>query len=219
MNSSSASSNVEAIKKSIIDGNKEEAKKLARESLEAGVDPLDAIDAFIEGIKIVGDGFGQGEVFLPELIISAEAMKEAINILDEAVQKRGGSRKKLGTVIIGTVEGDIHDIGKTIVGSILSANGFEVIDLGSNVPAQVFVQKIKETNADIVGLSALLTTTMVNQKKTIEEIKKAGIRDNVKIIIGGAPTSASWTEEIGADGYGSNAIEALSLVKSLIEKT
>ena len=143
-------------------------------------------------------------------------MKAAIDILDEEVLKRGETREKSGKIVIGTVEGDIHDIGKTIVGSILSANGFEVIDIGSNVKPSTFIEKIKDTNADILGMSALLTTTMVNQKKTIEELEKEGLRSRVKVIIGGAPTSAEWAEDIGADGWGKDAIDALKLAKRLM---
>ena len=216
MGSDSNILDVESIKKTVIEGNKEGAVELAREALKKKIEPLKVIDAYVEGIRIVGDGFGRGEIFLPELIISAEAMKAAIDILDEEVLKRGETREKSGKIVIGTVEGDIHDIGKTIVGSILSANGFEVIDIGSNVKPSTFIEKIKDTNADILGMSALLTTTMVNQKKTIEELEKEGLRSRVKVIIGGAPTSAEWAEDIGADGWGKDAIDALKLAKRLM---
>ena len=204
------------ITQSIVDGNKAEATNLANRAIETGIEPLEATDALTTGINIVGDKFAQGELYLPELIISAEAMKEAVGILDAEIKKRGGERKQLGKVVVGTIEGDIHDIGKTIVASLLSAGGFEVFDLGVDVSADSFIAKIKEVGADILGMSALLTTTMTNQATTIQSITEAGLRDRVKIMIGGAPASSSWAEEIGSDGYGQNAIEATELAKNLL---
>jgi trimethylamine corrinoid protein len=205
------------ITQSIVDGNKAEATNLANKAIETGIEPLEATDALTTGINIVGDKFAKGEFYLPELIISAEAMKEAVGILDAEIKKRGGERKQLGKVVVGTIEGDIHDIGKTIVASLLSAGGFEVFDLGVDVSADSFIAKIKEVGADILGMSALLTTTMTNQATTIQSITEAGLRDRVKIMIGGAPASSSWAEEIGSDGYGQNAIEATELAKNLLQ--
>ena len=205
------------IAQSIVDGNKAEAINLANKAIETGIEPLEATDAFTTGINIVGDKFAKGELYLPELIISAEAMKEAVSILDAEIKKRGGERKQLGKVVLGTIEGDIHDIGKTIVASLLSASGFEVFDLGVDVSADSFIAKIKEVGADILGMSALLTTTMPNQAKTIQSITEAGLRDRVKIMVGGAPATSSWAGEIGSDGYGENAIEATELAKNLLQ--
>jgi len=205
------------ITQSIVDGNKAEATNLANKAIETGIEPLEATDALTTGINIVGDKFAKGELYLPELIISAEAMKEAVGILDAEIKKRGGERKQLGKVVVGTIEGDIHDIGKTIVASLLSAGGFEVFDLGVDVSADSFIAKIKEVGADILGMSALLTTTMTNQAITIQSITEAGLRDRVKIMIGGAPATSSWAEEIGSDGYGQNAIEATELAKNLLQ--
>jgi len=201
----------------IVEGKKEEAAKLAQEAIQSGIPPLEAMDAFTKGIQIVGEKYEKGEFFLPELIMGGDAMKEALNILESEIKKRGEKRKTLGKVVIGTVEGDIHDIGKTIVASMLSANGFEVFDLGTDVTADAFIAKIKEVGANILGMSALLTTTMSNQAKTIKALSSEGLRDKVKVIVGGAPTSQSWAEEIGADGHGENAIEAVRVAKELVK--
>jgi corrinoid protein of di/trimethylamine methyltransferase len=201
----------------IINGDRAEAVGLAQQAVKSGIEPLKAVDAFTEGIKIVGDMFSDGDCYLPELICSGEAMKDAMEILDSEIQKRGEERKYIGTVVIGTVKDDIHDIGKTIVTSLLGANGFHVYDLGTDVSAETFIEKIEEVNANIVALSALITTTMPYQGKVIKAIIDAGLRDKVKIIIGGAPTSESWSEQIGADGYGKNAINALEVSKKLMQ--
>ncbi len=202
----------------IVEGKKEEAVSLAQQALKSGIPPLEAMNAFTKGIRIVGEKYENGEFFLPELIMGGEGMKEALKILESEINRRGEKRETPGKVIIGTVEGDIHDIGKTIVASMLSANGFEVFDLGTDVTADAFIAKIKEVGANILGLSALLTTTMSNQVKTIKALSSEGLRDKVKVIVGGAPTSQSWAEEIGADGYGENAIEAVRVAKQLATK-
>ncbi|MCK4784097.1 MAG: corrinoid protein [Desulfobacteraceae bacterium] len=200
----------------VIDGNREKAVQMANKAIESGIDPLEAMDAYMKGISFVGKKFASGEYFLPELIISGEAMKKAVDVLDVELQKKGGNRKKLGKVVMGTVEGDVHDIGKTIVSSLLGANGFEVFDLGTDVKVDEFVSKVKEEEANIVGLSALLATTLFNQARVIESLKEAGLLDHVAVMIGGAPASQSWCDEIEADGYGENAIEATSLAKNLM---
>lgn len=202
----------------IIEGKKEEAATLAQQALKSEIPPLEAMDNFTKGIQIVGKKYENGEFFLPELIMGGEAMKEALKILESEIKKRGEKREIPGKVVIGTVEGDIHDIGKTIVASMLSANGFEVFDLGTDVTTDAFIAKIKEVGANILGMSALLTTTMSNQVKIIKVLSSEGLRDKVKIIVGGAPTSQSWAEEIGADGYGENAIEAVRVAKQLTTK-
>ena len=207
----------EKLRQVIINGDREEALNFAKQAIKSGIDPLKAVEAFTDGIKLVGERYANGEYFLPELICSGEAMKDAIDVLDSEIKKRGEERQYLGTVVIGTVKDDIHDIGKTIVASLLSANGFNVYDLGTDVSYGTFIEKIKAENADIVALSALITTTMPYQEEVIKAIAAAGLRDKVKIIIGGAPTSESWAEQIGADGYGKNAINALDISKKLMQ--
>ena len=204
----------------VIDGLPERARVLAEEALRAGIEPLQAIDqGFKPGMDVVGDGFARGELFIPDLMMSGEAMKAAIATLEPELMKRQQERKVLGKVVIGTVQGDIHEIGKTLVATMLSANGFEVHDLGVDVSAQKFLEKVREVSADVVGLSALLTTTIHNQEDVILTLKEAGLRDQVKVIIGGVPASPEWAEEIGADGYAENATEAVDVVKELLGVT
>jgi len=207
----------EEMAKSVIDGWPDKAQELAEEALRAGVDPLQAIDqGFKPGMDVVGEGFANGELFIPDLMMSGEAMKAAIATLEPELMKRQQQRKVLGKVVIGTVQGDIHEIGKTLVATMLAANGFEVHDLGVDVSAQQFVDAVQEVNANLVGLSALLTTTILNQEDVILNLKEAGMRDQVKVIIGGVPASPEWAEEIGADAYAENATEAVKVVKQLV---
>jgi corrinoid protein of di/trimethylamine methyltransferase len=166
----------------------------------------------------VGEQYGQGQMFLPDMMASAEAMRAAMIVLDPELKKLGAERPMAGIVILGTTKGDIHEIGKTLVGTLLSANGFRVYDLGVDVSGEKFAAKAREVNADIVGVSALLTTTMRNQKTVIEALEKAGLRSQVKVMVGGAPVTRRWAEEIGADGYGKDAMSAVALAKSLMEE-
>jgi corrinoid protein of di/trimethylamine methyltransferase len=202
---------------SILDGDSDAAIVLARQAIEAGIDPLDAISkGFVLGVNQVGENFAMGEAFLPELVMAGEAMKAAVTILEPEMKKRGTSRQVYGKVVLATVEGDIHEIGKTLVGTMLSASGFDVYDLGVNVPSAEIIDKVKEVDADLVGLSALLTTTMVKQKEVIEEMDKLGLRKKVKVMVGGAPVTRDWVQKIEADGYSEDAIGAVGLAKHLV---
>ena len=206
------------LKEVVINYDVEGAVKTAQEVIETGFDPLKAIEeGLAAGLKVVGDRFGSGEIFLPMLMISAEAAKKALAILEPVVAK-GKSRKVLGKVVIGTAEGDIHDIGKSIVAAMLTANGFEVHDMGCDVPTSEFIEKVKEVNPDVIGMSALLTTTMPRMAELIDALKKEGLREKVKVIVGGAPVSAAWAEQIGADAYGEDAMAAVDVVKNLLGK-
>ncbi|MBC8446515.1 MAG: corrinoid protein [Chloroflexi bacterium] len=208
----------EEMTNAVIAGLPDKARELANEVLRAGIDPLAAIDqGFKPGMDVVGEGFAKGELFIPDLMMSGEAMKAAITTLEPELKKRKQELKTLGKVVIGTVQGDIHEIGKTLVATMLSASGFEVHDLGVDVAPQRFVYAVREVNADVVGLSALLTTTMLNQEAVILTLKEAGLRDQVKVIIGGVPTSPEWAEEIGADAYAENATEAVEVIKGLVQ--
>jgi corrinoid protein of di/trimethylamine methyltransferase len=207
----------EQMKQTVLEGEPEEAAALAQQGLDAGLAPGDILDkGFVKGIEEVGDLFGRGEFFLPELVQGAEAMKAAVAVLQPAIDAAGGASRSLGVAVAGTVAGDIHEIGKTIVCSMLSAAGFSVTDVGCDVPVETFIATVRATNADLLLLSALLTTTMPNQQKTIEALKAAGLRDSVKVMIGGAPTTRAWAEEIGADGYSEDAIEAVATAKSIL---
>jgi len=207
----------QAMSQSVIDGEPEQAEELAQKAISLDLDPLEVIDyGYTRGMNVLGDRFARGEVFLPHLVMGGEAMKAAIAVLEPELARRQQQRQVLGKVVIGTVAGDIHEIGKSLVATMLSANGFQVFDLGVDVPIATFVEKARELEADIVGLSALLTTTMLNQGKVIESFQEAGLREKVKVIVGGAPVSQSWAEEIGADGYSENAVGAVALAKELM---
>lgn len=206
-----------SMKQSIVDGEPELAKELASKALAEGIDPLEALNqGFIPGVNYVGEQFSCGEMYLPELVGAGEAMKAAIAVLEPEMTKRGMARQILGKVVIGTVEGDIHDIGKTLVATMLSASGFDVYDLGVDVPITQFIEKAREVGADIVGLSALLTTTMVKQRTIIKKLEEGGLRPKVKVLVGGAPVTRSWASEIGADGYSEDAVGAVGVAKRLM---
>ncbi|MEM3464812.1 MAG: corrinoid protein [Candidatus Bathyarchaeia archaeon] len=212
-----AESIIERLRLSVLNYNADEAVSAAKEAVKLGIDLLRAIEeGLAKGIREVGEKFANGEAFLPELVMAAETMKKALEVLEPELRRAKKERKALGKVLLGTVAGDIHSIGKTIVGSMLTANGFEVYDIGEDVPAEKFVEKVKELKPDVVGLSALLTTTLPEQRTVIEALKREGLRDKVKVIIGGAPASREWAEEIGADGYGADATEAVEVVKRLL---
>ncbi len=208
---------LERLKKSVIEFDAEAAEKWAKEAVEKGVDPVQAADALTEGIRQIGDGFGRGEYFLPDLVMAGEAMKRALPPLEEAIKKAGKTREALAKFVIGTVAGDIHDIGKTIVITLFQAAGFDVVDLGVDLPAEKFVEAVKEHKPDVLGLSALMTMTMFEQMKVIEALKAAGIRDEVKIMVGGGAITPDFAQMIGADGYASNAPEAVEEAKKMLE--
>lgn len=207
----------EAMAQSIIEGEFEEAEKLALQAIDLGIDPLDAINkGFVVGVNHVGDRFSCGDAFLPELVMAGEAMKTAVNVLEPEMSKQGTERKMLGTVVLGTIEGDIHDIGKTLVGTMLSSSGFKVFDLGVDVPVLTLVEKARLENADIIGVSALLTTTMVKQRDVIEALDDMRMRPKVKVMVGGAPVTRTWADEIGADAFSEDAVGAVTVAKQLL---
>lgn len=206
-----------AMFQSIIDGDADVAASLAKQAVDSGLDPLEAINqGFVPGVNQVGEQFSCGEMFLPELVMAGEAMKTAISVLEPEMAKRGTERKVFGKVVLATVQGDIHDIGKTLVGTMLAAYGFQVYDLGVDVPILKVVEKAREVNADIVALSALLTTTMVRQRDVIEALEDVGLRARVKVMVGGAPVTHEWVQQIGADGYSEDAVGAVSVAKKLL---
>jgi corrinoid protein of di/trimethylamine methyltransferase len=202
---------------SVIDGDDEEAAALAQQALGQGVDPLEAINkGYTAGMDVVGELYSSGEYFLPDLILGGEAMQAALAALEPALKASGQAREVRGTVVLGTVKGDIHEIGKSLVGSMLSANGFEVYDLGIDIEADEFVAKAREYNADILALSALLTTTMLHQRDVIEHLAEAGVRDKVKVMVGGSPVTQGWADQIGADGFAEDAAGAVVVAKKLM---
>jgi len=202
---------------SIIDGDSDASTALAQESIKAGIPPLQAItDGFVVGVNVIGDAFGRGDAFLPELVMAGEAMKAAVAVLNPELKKQGTERKMLGKVVLATVEGDIHEIGKTLVGTMLGSSGFEVFDLGVDASPEKIIGKAIEVNADIIGMSALLTTTMVKQREVIEELEKEGLRGRFKVMVGGAPITRDWFKAIKADGYSEDAIGAVQVAKQLV---
>ena len=208
---------LDQLREVVILGEPDQARELAAQALEADIAPLVAIEeALNPGMEVVGDRYESGEYFIPDLVMAAEAMKAAMEVLEPALVARQEQRQVLGTVVIGTVEGDIHEIGKSLVATMLSAAGFQVYDLGVDVPVDEFVKQVRETRANVVGMSALLTTTMLNQEVVIQALEEAGLRDQVKVVIGGAPTSPEWAQTIGADAYAENANEAVGVVKELL---
>jgi corrinoid protein of di/trimethylamine methyltransferase len=202
---------------SVVNGKAQEAADLTRRALAAGLDPLVIIDeALRPGMDAVGERFSCGEVFIPHLVLAGRAMQSGMNVLEPEMKRRGQGTRPAGTAVIGTVKGDIHEIGKSLVGIMLTASGFEVHDLGVDVPVETFVAKVKETGAQILGLSALLTTTMVVQRRVIEALRTADVRGQVKVLVGGAPVGRAWAEEIGADGYADDARGAVAEAKRLL---
>jgi corrinoid protein of di/trimethylamine methyltransferase len=201
---------------SVVSGDAKTTQALTQQALADGVDPLKLVnDYMVPAMDEVGRRFEANEYFVPELLISARAMKGALEIIRPLLTARGD--QPLGRVAIGTVKGDLHDIGKNLVGSLLEGGGFEVIDLGVNVDPEKFIATIKEKNANIIAMSALLTTTMPAMKTTIDALKQAGVRDKVKVLIGGAPITQKYADEIGADGYSENAVGAVALAKKAVK--
>ncbi|MCX6571588.1 MAG: corrinoid protein [Candidatus Aminicenantes bacterium] len=205
-----------SMNEAIVAGNKAAAAALGAEAVRSGADLLEVIEkGYVPGLQRVGELWEQGEYFLPELISSAEAMKAAMAVLKPELDRKNIEARRGGKVVIGTVEGDIHDIGKNLVASMLQAGGFEVYDLGADVKLERFIEKAEAVGAGIICLSALLTTTMTNQKRLIGLLHEKGLRDKYKVLVGGAPASHKWADEIGADGYAENAVAAVKLVRTM----
>lgn len=199
----------------ILGGKLEPAVEVTKEALAEGVDPKEIINNYmIKAMGEIGQRFQEGKAFVPQLLMSARAMKGALELIKPLLQ--GDATASAGKIVIGTVKGDLHDIGKNLVASMLEGSGFEVINIGIDVPTEKFVEAIQEHNADILCMSALLTTTMPYMKNVIDAIAEAGLRDKVKIMVGGAPINQSYAEQIGADGYSDNANSAVTTAKSLM---
>lgn len=214
---STIDTNLEKLSKSVMDGDIDTVKFLVKESLKNGVNPLEIVDkGLAKGIRTVGERYGKGEIFLTELLMGAEAMKVGMEIISPEIKKQKKELKKVGSIIIGTVAGDIHDLGKNIVAALFSAHGFDVVDLGVDVPDQKFIDKVKEIKPNILGLSALMTSTIPKQRELINLLKSSGLRDNVKVMIGGAAVNEDYARDIGADGYAENANDAVVKAKTLV---
>jgi corrinoid protein of di/trimethylamine methyltransferase len=209
----------QTIKDALLTFEQEKLEENVRKQLRFGRNPLEIVNAITAALTEIGELFQKGELFLPHLVMAGEAVKSVIsNRLEPLLKTTGAERKTSGRVVIGTVAGDIHDIGKSIVASMLFSAGFDVTDLGKDVPVDEFIKAVKEQNPVIVAMSALLSTTLPIQKEVIEVLKKNGLRDKVKVIVGGAPATAEWAEEIGADGYAADAVGAVKIAKKLCEE-
>ena len=208
----------ENLKKSVLSYDADGAARYAQLVVDEGLDPIAALDAISEAMQVVGEGYESGELWLPDLVGAADVSQKAMPILEEEIRRRGEKTKSLGTVVIGTVSGDIHTIGKSMVGVLLVAAGFRVVDVGADVSGDKFVTAVKENDAEILALSALLTTTAPEQGKVIEALKEAGLRDKVKIMVGGGAITQGFADSIGADGYGATAPSAVDLAKSLVNR-
>jgi trimethylamine corrinoid protein len=209
---------IKEAQEAIVNCDEDKAVAVARQAIDAGLDLVGVLnEGFSAGIRKVGDMFGRGEIFLPELILSAEVMKKVTGVLEEAIAG-GAAQDKKATILIATVEGDVHDIGKGIVISLLKTQGFEVIDLGRDVPVDRIIEEAIKVDADIIGTSALLTTTLAEQKKLEDELRARGLRERFKTIVGGAPCTQRWADKIGADAYGEDASDAVKKCLELIQK-
>ncbi len=211
---------IDKMRMAVLEGEEDEAVTMAKKAIDEGMDLVTVMnEGFLAGIREAGELYAAGDYYLPELVCSADAMKAALAVLDPEMRKLPGGVKSSGKIILATVKGDIHDIGKTIVGAMMTASGYEVIDLGADVDNSVVIQSVIAQEPLILGLSALLTTTMNEQKHIIDSLIENGFRSKVKVIVGGAPASHEWARKIGADGYSDNAMDAVRLVNGLLGRT
>ncbi len=207
-------SHLETIKSAVISGKHAEIKALVQSAIDAGLDPNKIInEALIPAMDVVGKDFGSGKIFVPEMLVSAVTMKGGVEVVKPLLA--GGQDHSSSTIIMATVRGDLHDIGKNLVTMMLEGAGFKVIDLGVDLDVEKLIEQVKAIRPSILGLSALLTTTMPEMQKAIVELKAQGLRDKVKVVVGGAPVDRTFAEKIGADGYGANAAEAVELARVL----
>ncbi len=203
----------------IVDGDEEGARAGAKAALIQKIDPLEAVEQGLsKGMAAVGDMFEAGEVYLPELLMAANAFNAALEILGPELEAQKKQITKAGTVLVGTVKGDVHNIGKNIVATVLETNGFEVVDVGVDRSALEIIEEAKKVKADVVALSSLMTTTMPAQREVIQVLKEMGLRDSFLVIVGGGPVTQEWADKIGADGYGESAVHATALVRQLLNQ-
>jgi methanogenic corrinoid protein MtbC1 len=207
----------QVLKTSILEYEKDKVLKATQTALAEGQDPMHLLSAITEALNIVGEGFNSGELFLPELIYASDCAQAAIKVLEDKITADGKVAVHKGIVVLGTVKGDLHDIGKSIVAALLIANGYKVVDLGTDVPAEKLSAAVKDHQADILGLSALLTTTAAEMGNVIKQLVNDGNRANVKVMIGGGATNTNYAEHIGADAYGETAVDSINIVKELLQ--
>jgi dimethylamine corrinoid protein len=209
---------LEKVVESVMDGNVEECEKFVKEALQQGIDPMEIIKKGLsKAMNVIGEKFQRLEIFLPDMILAADAVVAGIEIIKPKLKAKNDWKGEEGKVVLGTIQGDVHDIGKNIVKIMLETSGFEVFDLGRDVPVDRFIEKAEELGADIIGMSALMTTTMVYMPVLIQKLKDMGIKNKYQVMVGGAPVLPAWADQIGAEGYGEDAMAAVEVAKRLIE--
>jgi corrinoid protein of di/trimethylamine methyltransferase len=204
------------LKNAILDYDKEKTLSVVKAGLQQDLEPMVMLDAITDALNVVGEGFNSGDLFLPELIYASDCAQAAIKILEEKITSQGKQAEHKGTILLGTVKGDLHDIGKSIVAALLVANGYKVVDLGTDVPTEKLAQGVRDHKPDVIGLSALLTTTAAEMGNVIKKLEEDGLRSSVKVMIGGGATNANYAHHIGADAYGETAVDSVSIVKELM---
>ncbi len=210
--------NDDALKQALVRLDKNQVLSLVDERFDSGQPPVDIINTLTQGLEEIGDLFSKDELYIPELVFSGQIFEASMKKLRPHVSAKDAAQQRKGKVVIGTVEGDLHDLGKNLVAAMIRNSGFEVIDIGKDVPTEKFIEIVLDNKPDVLGVSALLTTTMRMQAEVIEALKKDNLRNELKVIVGGAPTSQEWAEEIGADAYGSDAIHAVRVVTRLARR-
>jgi trimethylamine corrinoid protein len=209
---------LENLKNAVIEGDEGKARESAKQALEANIDPLEAMQLGLTmGTDVIGEQFERGEAYLPELIMAGETFKAAMEILNPEIKRQQRDVAPVGTVVITTVKGDLHSIGKNIVATVLETNGFNVVDVGVDQGALQIIEAAEKANADAIGLSALMSTTMPGQKEVIDALVELNIRDKYRVVVGGGPVTQEWADEIGADGYGKDAVAAVGLLTGLLK--
>jgi corrinoid protein of di/trimethylamine methyltransferase len=206
-----------SLREAVLNFDVEAARRAAEEAVKTGIEPTEAVHkALAPALKEVGEKFHRYEVFLPHLVLAGDAMTEAMNVFEPTMTKEQAAKLRTGTIVLGTVEGDLHDIGKNVVAMILKSEGFVVHDIGKDVKTAEFIDKAQAVDADAIGVSSLMTTTIPYQRELVEELERLGLRERFKVVVGGGPVTAEWAEQIGADGYGRDATEAAKVVKELL---
>ncbi len=210
---------LEQLAKAVVEGDKNSARENAQAAVDEGLDPLEAVDRGLsKGMAVVGANFESGESFLPELLMAADSFNAAMEILNPLIEANKQKISKLGTALLATVKGDMHNIGKNIVATVLETNGFEVVDIGIDQSTLNIIEAAQKHKADFIGLSSVMTTTMPYQKEVIETLSEMGLREKFFVLVGGGPVTQKWADEIGADGYGDTAVDAVGVAKKLLEK-
>jgi trimethylamine corrinoid protein len=205
------------LKQAVVEGDDRRAREGAQAALAANLDPLEAVEMGLsKGMDVVGGRFECGDAYLPELMMAGEAFRAAMEILNPEIKRQGKELANVGTILVATVKGDVHSIGKNILATVLEAHGFHVVDIGIDKGAMEIIEEARKANADVIGLSALMSTTMPGQKEVIDALEELNLRDRYRVIVGGGPVTQEWADDIGSDGYGKDPVEAVALLETLL---